>query len=477
MGNLRSLPNVLAGVADHVTSESSSSFHNLFRRCVKCPDTAPICPKCAKDETCSLIAQSCTQCASTSCIKTGTLGDPAPSGHKTPTGAIAGGVIGGVAVIFVLVFLLWRFFIRNRRQQWDEQLSEIDAAEKRNTLASRREARQSTRSVASTTMTRASNVIQIAYIPGVTNRSPPNTPGLLVPPVPPLPFASRDSSAASTPNYAQDQHFFLPGDIRDSTWSGLSDDQASISPSMARSSVATTIYRNNAIVSPHPAQQALRGKAAVVSVKSGSTSEAASPTSSTRSQMPPMPIRQLSRPGASTLTNTSNPIVARAGSARPVQVNNSPNGSKVPTLSSNPSISPLSTIKVQTPPRVNLLGTMKHPAELSASSESETDEESSRRSLMGNNRSDGHTSAAVTMIEDSPAARQGPFASGVSPTDTARGASANSLHRHKKSGSLNNLIEEAMSRASRAPTHGGLGSAPEQVQRDPSPFSDDNEVK
>ena len=414
-------------------------------------------------------------------MKTGQLGNPPASKHKTPTGAIAGGVIGGVAVIFLLVYLLWRFFIRNRRKQWDEQLSEIDAAEKRNTMASRREARQSTRSVgsvASTVMTRASNVIQIAYIPGVTNRSPPSTPGLLVPPVPPLPLASRDSSAASTPNYAQDQHFFLPGDIRDSTWSGLSDDQASISPSMARSSVATTIYRNNAIVSPMPAQQALRGKAAVVSVKSGNTSETASPTGSMRSNIPPMPIRQLSKAGSSNLASTSSPIVARAGSARPVQVTKSPSSSKIPALSSTSSASPQSTLKAQTPSS----GASRHLgiAELSSTSESETDDDvqaQSRRSLMGNDRPHRHTSAAVTLIEDSPAPRQGPFASGVSPTNATRGTVGSSQHRHKKSGSLNDLIEEAMNRASRAPTHGGLGSTPEHVVRDPSPFSDDNEVK
>ena len=127
----------------------------------------------------------------------------------------------------------------------------------------RRDARASTHtvgSIASTVLTRASNIIQIAYIPGVTNRSAPSTPGLLVPPVPPIPIAL--SPTGSSPRYEQ-EHFFMPGDLRDSTYSGISD-----RTSYARTSVASTIYGKNAIVSPVPAQTVIRGKAAVVSVRS-----------------------------------------------------------------------------------------------------------------------------------------------------------------------------------------------------------------
>ena len=55
----------------------------------------------------------------------------------------------------------------------------------------------------------------------------------------------------------------MPGDLRDSTYSGISD-----RTSYARNSVASTIYGKNAIVSPVPAQTVIRGKAAVISVKS-----------------------------------------------------------------------------------------------------------------------------------------------------------------------------------------------------------------
>jgi hypothetical protein len=173
-----------------------------------------------------------------------------------------------VAVIALVTYLVWRFCIKNKRQQyeqedWAEEMDENDHGEKE-AFTMHRDARASTHtvgSIASTVLTRASNIIQIAYIPGVTNRSAPTTPGLLVPPVPPIPIAL---SNASTPAGYEDQHFFMPGDLRDSTYSSISD-RTSYAP---RSSVASTIYGKNAVVSPIPAQTVIRGKAAVVSVRS-----------------------------------------------------------------------------------------------------------------------------------------------------------------------------------------------------------------
>lgn len=170
--------------------------------------------------------------------------------------------------IAAVTYLVWRYCIKTQRQEyvqdnWIEEQEGESAAEKEFTM--RRDARASTHtvaSIASTVLTRASNIIQIAYIPGVTNRSQPSTPGLLVPPVPPIPIALSSSSSANTPSFEQ-EHFFMPGDLRDSTYSGISD-----RTSYARNSVASTVYGKNAVVSPVPAQTMIRGKAAVVSVKS-----------------------------------------------------------------------------------------------------------------------------------------------------------------------------------------------------------------
>jgi hypothetical protein len=168
--------------------------------------------------------------------------------------------------IAVATYLVWRFCIKPRRQQFEQDWIEEreDETEAEKDFARRRDARASTHtvgSIASTVLSRASNIIQIAYIPGVTNRSDASSPGLLVPPVPPIPIAL--SSAASTPRFEQ-EHFFMPGELRDSTYSGISD-----RTSYARTSVASTIYGKNAVVSPAiPAQTVIRGKAAVVSVRS-----------------------------------------------------------------------------------------------------------------------------------------------------------------------------------------------------------------
>ncbi|TVY83788.1 Protein OPY2 [Lachnellula suecica] len=249
----------------------AASFNELFRRCVVCSDVPPSCPTCDSGFQCALVPPTCDECQKTECVASPSAATatatPSASSGSSNVGAIAGGVIGGIFVIAAVTYLVWRFCIKTKRQQyeqedWIEDQDEATIAEKDFTM--RRDARASTHtvaSIASTVLTRASNIIQIAYIPGVTNRSAPSTPGLLVPPVPPIPIAL--SSASSTPRYEQ-EHFFMPGDLRDSTYSGVSDRTSYAT----RNSVASTIYGKNAIVSPVPAQTVIRGKAAVVSVRS-----------------------------------------------------------------------------------------------------------------------------------------------------------------------------------------------------------------
>lgn len=180
-------------------------------------------------------------------------------------------------------------------------------------------------SIASTVLTRASNVIQIAYIPGVTNRSSPETPGTLVPPVPAIP-----STHAST--YSGDQYLFTPRDLRDSRYTATSD-RRSIATSLARSSVATTIYRHDAIVSPIPAQQVRAAKAAVVSVKTGNStpSDSLSLRTIDAPAVPAITEAQLQKAGRMKPQLSS--IVARSVVARPVNVKASGSKPKVPTVS------------------------------------------------------------------------------------------------------------------------------------------------
>lgn len=246
-----------------------------------------------------MTAPSCDECATTKCVSTGST--PSDSGG-TDTGAIAGGVIGGVAAIALIVFLVWWFVIRKKRLERQE-------AEKNGSFSANRSERQS---IASTVLTRASNVIQIAYIPGVTNRSPPETPASLVPPVPPLPGATPD------------QHFFMPGDLRDSSWTTTTGHQ-SISPTL-RSSVATTIYRNDAIVSAMPAQQIQRSRAAVVSIHNGGAGSNAPGDDSpvavtiTPADAPAVPAITPAQLARAEAVKGNSSCVARSVTAKPVMV-------------------------------------------------------------------------------------------------------------------------------------------------------------
>ncbi|KAJ9625755.1 hypothetical protein H2203_004517 [Taxawa tesnikishii (nom. ined.)] len=198
-------------------------------------------------------------------------------------GAIAGGVIGGVIFIAIATFLVWRFCIRPRRQRYEEAWEEEDdvATQKHaqfNELRDQRASVHTVHSMASTILSRASNVIPIAFIPGVTNRDGSNAP-----PVPPIPAARADGAI-----------FFKPGDIRGSAYSDASSidnrstffGRPSITPSLARSSVGD-IYRGDAVVNPMPAQTVLRGKANMVSVKSSQTN---SPTEGTTGTATPINI-------------------------------------------------------------------------------------------------------------------------------------------------------------------------------------------
>lgn len=251
------------------------------------------------------------------CVKIGQFpGQTIEAKQSTPVGPIVGGVIGGVAAILAAVFCLWFCCIKPRRRKdtWNPP-------EKRDPSGLSRDPSR-THSIASTVVTRASNVIQIAYIPGVTGRSPPDSPN-----PPPMPSISGVQTANSSP--APDTHFFMADDLRNSTWSDTSvDPRISLAPSLARASSGTTVYYENAVVPPIPAQHAFRAQANVVSVKQLGPSSAAAPPASTPAIS--SPLAQSSKPKSININNSS--IVARNVTARPIEVKKTGSGTRVPTL-------------------------------------------------------------------------------------------------------------------------------------------------
>jgi len=219
----------------------------------------------------------------------------ASSNNGPDVGAIVGGVVGGVVGISIIAYLIWKFVLKGRRHEVEPEQEYFDEEEdlapeklqgpgsflrmREAGVGSSRASTHTVGSLASTVLTRASNIIQIAYIPGVTNRSTMQSPGLLVPPLPPAPIPTTPSSLNSPygPN-GEEQRFFVP-DLRDSQafsdtsslatrtdTDGLS--RKSIASSLARS----TIYIDSAIANPMPAQTIVRGRPAIVSVKSNSSS-------------------------------------------------------------------------------------------------------------------------------------------------------------------------------------------------------------
>ena len=404
-------------------------------------------------------------------------------------GPIAGGVVGGVALVCIVTFLVYWLCIRNRRQSYNENdWPETETMEKDGgDFSVQRDARasvHSVRSIASTVLTRASNVIQIAYIPGVTIRSESN----LVPPVPPIPAASPGHSTATTPQPGQDQHFFMPSDLRDSTYSDYTVDprisyaRSSMTPSVARGSVASTAYRGSAAINSLPAQTAIRGKANPVAVKSGGNN---SLNGTPRSNTPPVPLidrRRYAPRDDAIQTNTSSPIVARLGVPKAVNVKKAQSHNNIAAAASiarDPSpISEISDEKAETsliiPERQSVVSSRHNGDSSTFDDVSSSDEESpADASLMGHDKLP-HFAKAQSLSSKSkdspfkspssaPDLRNSPSPmvsslSSSSPDSEAQQATREQKKLHKRSGSLNQIIEEAARRASREPRHGGLGS-------------------
>ena len=417
-------------------------------------------------------------------------------------------------MVCLMTYLVYRFCIKNRRQAYnDNDWQESTEDEKRgDDVATQRNRRSSVRSIASTVLTRASNVIQIAYIPGVTNRSVESTPDL-IPPVPPIPAMSPAASTATTPLPGQDEHFFMPSNLRDSTYSDYTIDRnsyarSSMAPSMARGSVPSTAYRASAVINSIPAQTAIRGKANPVAVRSNGKN---SPVGPSRSTTPPVPImdRQRHAPRGDQLqANITSPIVARLGVPKAVNVRKAQSKDSLAAAASSISVpSPLSSERTHEslaiPERHVSTSSSRHNPESSTFDDASSSDEDSPadQSLMGHDKLPQFAKSASVSSKSkdspfrspssAPDLRHSPAmlsSSSASPVSEGRQFSKAPKKQHKRSGSLNQIIEEAARRASREPRHGGLGSVgsmsmssawKKELRETPSegPFSDANAAR
>ncbi|KAF2133812.1 hypothetical protein P153DRAFT_372374 [Dothidotthia symphoricarpi CBS 119687] len=458
-------------------TEIENVFRTVVKRCVECLPQTPSCAglNCPSGQMCIQQPTTCDACSSVVCAIDPTFGDSSAS--KPNVGAIAGGVIGGVLFIATLTFIVWKYCLKGKRRQRSEvDWQEAQAAEQekaQDDFESRRSARASTHTVASmasSVLTRASNIIQIAYIPGVTNRSGVGSPDLLVPPVPPIPALSH--SSANSPYLGPEQHFFVP-DFRDSMASTSTGGRQSMAPSFARNSVASTMYRQNAIVSPLPAQTVVRGKAAVVSVKSGGSNspESLSPETPPVPQIDPRhavkPIR-IQMPGIN--PGNSARTIAQLGPVRALNITKK-KGSDA-TLKSSAASTPSRTPDIRLAPPRPLTdfsvassddGVTHARARKAGSEDYETDSDDedhvrSRRSLMRNSASTRDSN--LIDLQYTPTNPQSPF-SDSSAIDSLRPSTGQSVVSYDTNNTspmpMASIAEETSKRA-----------------RDRSPFADSN---
>lgn len=193
-----------ANSSDASKSPDSSSSSSLQNGCVSC-DNNVSCPKCADDEYCVTTSLTCTQCPRTYCEKkasssSGGGSSPASSSliaspssssssSSNKVGPIVGGVVGGVAgvlIIAVLAFMYYRYYKRKRSAlPPDSEYMEKDMhpvvsgggsplhpgmlrSGSTNSAHVRARNKRNRSSAATIQTSTASNIIPVAYIPGVT---------------------------------------------------------------------------------------------------------------------------------------------------------------------------------------------------------------------------------------------------------------------------------------------------------------------
>lgn len=409
------------------------------------------------------------------CIKTNE--PPNNNNNSGPNvGAIAGGVVGGVVVVALVTFLVWWFAIRGKRQRYEEENEEWEgddiAAQKaaHERFNAQRSERASVNSVATSFISRASNMIPIAYIPGVMNRDGRGSDNLNVPPVPPIPAARGPNSAHSANGHAL---FFKPGDLRDSTYSdtSLSDrstfyGRPSITPSLARSSVAT--FRDDAIENPMPAQTIMRGKANVVSVNtSNKTSPEATPEDEISSMDFGGPRVVVPGQSSSSSNSSTNPALNGASFGKPTLLTLT---KKTPKAKGRFPVSNGNPAQGAKPIRSSPL------AYTDDTSDSEDDQ------------TPRPTSETATPIQESPMAAQSPFADpGIHPSPKRREVPDTRDSRQseqsfigmgglKSIAEVSSIIENATKRASRVQSSHGGPRASTLRDSTASPFGDEHEA-
>ncbi|KAG7844804.1 hypothetical protein KL941_003544 [Ogataea angusta] len=152
--------------------------------CVSCP-SLPACPACDSTEQCAQSSGSCTTCPTRYCANiTSSLASASstPAVSKGLSSAKVGGIAGGVAAFVFLIlcglfYLLYKKWYKKRYPHGffyyyeDEDEDDDDKEQLTAGPRQRRNSQSTLTTMTNSVLTKASNVINVTYIPGVTIRN------------------------------------------------------------------------------------------------------------------------------------------------------------------------------------------------------------------------------------------------------------------------------------------------------------------
>lgn len=176
MGLTRSL-NIPTEIIKRNEASSASPTATDANGCVVC-SSDPVCPKCEDGEDCLLTIQTCQQCPKTYCKAVG--GRSHSSGPSAQTvGGLAGGITGGLLLLIGIgSYIFYKYYVKkklafnrvNHKEFYFDDDVEVNFRHNHPGNDGQQPPNQgsSRNSLATTMFTRASNIIPIAYIPGVT---------------------------------------------------------------------------------------------------------------------------------------------------------------------------------------------------------------------------------------------------------------------------------------------------------------------
>lgn len=134
----------------------------------------PACPSCASNEQCAITTQTCHECPETYCARIESTSNGLSS-------AQVGGIAGGLSGFFFILIVIGGYFLYRKYKHlfaldYDATLGEemkgLADNEYDEEIGKKRMSQATFSTMTNSVFTKASNVINIAYIPGVTSRQP-----------------------------------------------------------------------------------------------------------------------------------------------------------------------------------------------------------------------------------------------------------------------------------------------------------------